>query len=585
MRLRALPLVFLILHACSDEPEVRRIPPQIEVEDEQEEPLTEIVFGDVPIEDQAEEQLFVRSVRTSVLEVKKVEIVGDHASSFSVDEEGFRVSGGKRVPVEVRFAPVAVGDLQATLVIHSDDKDRPQAEVELRGRGIDSAVRVEGCVAGDAELCAETLVIAPDTLDLGGVVAGTTRNGRISVTNLGRKAMELHSVEFEDPEQAEEWGFTLPPRTGGQTIGGLSSGGLTLGFDPPIELLGEVEIALIVKTSDRSQGEIRFPVKATVLLNDPPAVCLAVKEVIAWDGSRRGEFEPGQRVVVSPGDRLVFDARVREGCTADAQDGEAIELSWDLESDDIFPHEVEKDLDPYVVSFQAERIGAYALRLSAVDSAGQESSEDEEGVPAVVEFWVEPQTDIGLEIRWPGAPGVDLDVHLVREDGREGIFGSNDFYWARKGIIWGDHGKLSSPFLAVDDKGSLMVESVLLNVPEPGKKYSLLVHMQRDDRSPRSGEACGPGDPCGAGKRCSMTSDTVGVCMPPIEVSARLFIEREEIDLEAAGGLSSIELGSPCDTWHIGDVVWSNPPSFVPGLPVVVFEGKGVERATCHIDD
>lgn len=585
-RLGALCLLSLVLFACSEDPPIHRIPPQIAVEDEAEQPLTELAFGEVPVEDEAEERLFVRSVRPSVLEVKRLEIAGEGAEHFAVDEAGFPVGGENRAPVSVRFAPEAVGDWSATLVIHSNDRDKPRVEVALRGRGIDSAVRVEGCVAGDAALCAETQVFAPETLDLGGVVQGTVRNARITVTNLGRKPLELHEVVFEDPEAAEELGFTLPARTGGQTIGGLSSGGLTLGFDAPMDRLGEVEIALLVRTSDRSQPEVRFPIRATVLPNDPPAVCVVAREVVSWY-SGRYELVPGEPVVINPGDRLIFDARVREGCTADLQDGEDVALSWTIETDDPFTPQLEVDLDPFVASFQAERIGIYRVRLTAKDSAGQTSSADEEGVPAEVEFRVEPQTDIGLEIAWPGSPGADLDIHLVRADGREGIFGANDFYWASGEVIWGDRGKLSSPHLAVDDKGALMVETVLLNAPEANQRYSLLVHMHRDGRSPRMGPACGSMQACGDDLRCSLTStaDDVGVCMPPVEVSARLFLKGKEFDLAAGGGLTSILLGSPCDAWHVGDVLWPDPPTgeptFVPGLSVVLFEGRSVALATC----
>lgn len=581
MRYGVLPLALIWLLACSDE-QLNRIPPGIALEDEEGDALVELEFGEVPVDDEAEEVVFVRSIRASQLEVKRAEIVGDDAESFAVEGGGFLVGGGKREPLAVRFAPRKVGDLSATLVVHSDDADNPKVEVALGGRGIDSAIRVEACLSPteeDPELCAKTLVVAPEPLDLGQVVAGTPRNARVTVTNLGRKPLELESISFEKPEQAEAWGFTLPARAGdGQTIGGLSSGGLTLGFHPPSGLAEEVEIALIIKSSDRSQAELRLPVFAEVLPNAPPEVCLRVKEAQTWDGKKL-TFEAGERVVISPGDTLIFDARVREGCTADPEDGEEIELEWSVEGEGGFAFEVVPDLDPFEASFQADTIGSYLVSLTATDSIGQVGDGDAKGVPASLEFWVEPQTDIGVEIRWPKAPDVDLDVHLVRGQGREGIFGSEDFYWDNLDLNWGSNPPLSNPHLVMDDKGSLMVETMLLNAPEEGQRYSILVHMQRDARE-RIGEECGPMNPCGGGEACSLTSDEAGICMPPVEVSARLFVLKEEVELS----IKSASLGSACETWHVGDVVWTDPPTVEPGLSVIVVEGDGVRDATCYLD-
>lgn len=580
MRLSVLPLAFLFLFACSEE-KVHRIPPGIAIEAEDETELEAIDFGELPVDDQTEGLLFVRSTRATQLEVKRVEIVGKDAASFDVDDEGFKVSGRGREPLEVRFAPLAVGQLQATLVIHSDDPDRPKVEVELVGRGIDSAIRVEACLVPtdeDPELCSKTLVVAPEALDLGEVVAGTPRNARVTVTNLGRKPLELHSVVFEDPDQADAWGFTLPKRAGeGQTIGGLSSGGLVLGFHPPQDLVQEVEVALIITSSDRSQSEIRLPVMANVIPNAPPLACVRVAEAISWDGTKT-VFELGERVVISPGDSLVFDARVREGCTGDPEDGEAVDLEWSIESDDRFNHEVVPDFDPFLATFQADTIGAFTLHLRVTDSIGQVATADENGIPASVEFFVEPQTDIGAEIRWSADPGVDLDVHLVRADGPDGIFGQNDFFWDNLDVRWGASPPLSNPRLAIDDKGSLMVETVLLNAPEPDQRYSILVHLQRDGRS-RNGSSCSMTSPCGGGRLCSYSNEEEGICMPPVEVSARLFLLREEFEIP----VPTAQLGSACEFWHVGDVIWSDPPSFVPGIPTLLKAGS-VEGATCSPD-
>lgn len=586
MRCRALPLLALFLVACGSDP-VQGVAPKIQVEDEDGAPIDRLAFGDLPVDDEFGGQIFVHALTAALLEVEAIDIEGEDAKNFAVEERKLRVGGRTRSPITVSFRPTEVGELRATLVIRSNDPHAPKVEVELVGKGIDSAIRVEGCLAvtsAEPDRCTRTLVYAPDTLDMGDVVAGTPENARITVTNLGRKPLELESVEFEDPEQAEAWGFKLPDRSLTQTIGGQSSAGLILGLHPPQELVQRVEIALIVRSSDRSQPEIRFPVVANVVPNAPPEACVRVKEAIAWNGGTK-TFEPGERIVVNPGDGLVFDARVREGCSGDPEDGEDVELTWILESADGFHYEVEPDSDPFLATFHADTIGAYQLRLEVTDSIGQVATTDADGEPAIVEFWVEPQTDIGIEIRWPGAQDVDLDIHLVRRDGFEGIFGSNDFYWNNKELNWGSNPPLTSPRLAVDDKGARMVESALLNGPEKDEIYSILVHLQRDGRADRrNAPACSGSASCGEDRVCSMTNATTGVCMPPVEASVRLFLERLEVDFEALGFNPTAQLGTPCDTWHVGDVIWSDPPVFRPGSPSIYQEGDGVENATCFLD-
>ena len=67
--------------------------------------------------------------------------------------------------------------------------------------------------------------------------------------------------------------------------------------------------------------------------------------------------------------------------------------------------------------------------------------------------------------------------------------------------------------------------------------------------------------------------------MPPVEVSARLFLLREEFEIP----VPTAQLGSACEFWHVGDVIWSDPPSFVPGIPTLLKAGS-VEGATCSPD-
>lgn len=574
--------------SCGEET-VQKVSASIEVETLDGERAERVEFPVAPVGDEVVETLRVRSLSATRLEVERVEVQGVGAAHFAVDGGAFGVPGRGQRDLEVVFRPTAVGTHEATLRIHSSDPNKPTVEVALVGDAIDSAIRVEGCLASteaEPDRCAQTMVEAPDPLDLGRVVAGTPESVRIIVTNLGRKALELHSVAFEDPGQAEAYGFTLPAGLGPQTIGGLSSGGLVVGFHPPQDLVEEVEIALLLRSSDSSQEEIRFVTRADVVPNEPPVACLRFVEVRPF-GGKVEPIEPGEDVAISPGDRVVFDARVREGCSGDPEDGEEVTLTWSIEGEDGFAHDLLFEGDPFEAIYQADVIGSFVVRLEVRDGLGQVATTDEAGVPAELRFVVEPREDIGVEIRWPGGRGVDLDVHLVR-GGPGGIFGPNDFYWDNQQVTWGAEPPLSNPRLAVDDKGSRMVETVLLNHPEPGQVYSVYVHMQRDSRIERGlAPVCASTEGCTAPAVCSMTNDAQGVCLPPVEAEVRLFILRQEweFSLHNPGFTPSAALGSPCETWWVGNVRWSDPPVFEAGPPNILWEGRGVANGTCHIDD
>lgn len=578
------------LLSCSEEEPTLKIHPKIEVEDEKGEKAALLEFPAVPaLDDEVEGTLFARSLTVATLQIVGMEVKGEGAAHFEPVETAFTVPAKGRTEFAIVFRPQAVGDHTATLVIRSDDPYRPEVEVTLKGRGIDSAIQVEGCLPStptDKERCSRTFVTAPDTLSLGRVVAGTSEPARITVTNLGRKALELKSVVFENPDEAKDWGFTIPPRAGGQTIAGLSTGGFNLGFDPPKELVREVEVVLIIESSDRSRPTLRFPIRANVVPNEPPAACIKLHEFRPLMGAPR-KFLPGEEAVISPGDSIVFSARAREGCTSDPEDGEDLDLEWSIEGTDGFTYELIDEGDPFEALFHSDVIGSFTVRLVATDKVGQSADADEEGNPAELHFRVEPREDIGLEIRWPEGKGADLDIHLVLQDGINGVFGHRDFYWNNQGVTWGPNPPLSNPRL-LDDKGGRMVETVLLNQPEDGKLYSLFVHFRKDGRAGRTtARSCSPTVPCPDPQQaCSMTTDDAGVCMEPVDVQARLFILREEKDLSSiAGARASAVLGSPCDVWWIGNVRWGPAPTFEPGPPNILAKGDGVSEATCFIND
>jgi len=533
-------------------------------------------FGKVPVGQRAKLELRVNSDRPVPLVVSQIVPTSKDGSAhlaFSAKPAApFSVAGSSSSVVEVWFEPADVRHYQAELVIESDDPDRPRLTVPMAGEGIEGAIRVVGCLTSDADptRCADTLVEAPTVLDMGEVVAGQHERVQVTIQNLGVDVLEVHSVGFADEAAAGAAGFAIDDKfRRAVAISRLSNQTFQVEFTPPLGAKGEVEARVAIASSDRRTPRVELPLRVEVVPNRPPLACVVVREIVSASGQVR-EPPPGP-VIVEPTETVILDADARPGCTADPEDGKDVTLAFDLDGPDAYGRLDPVPGAPMRRSFRAEVIGSYTVTLEAADSLGAIGAEDENGVPAVAAFEVRPRQDIALEIKW-AAENVDLDVHFVRgENGFDALWSDVDdcAILAACGPgeqpLWGLQPPVTSPRLAIDDQGGgSLVETVLLNGPEPSTSYWIFAHFYDDRRPERSsapscsadGPACEGGAVCAAGR-----------CMPPVEASARIFSKGIELELGPAG---TIELEQPCDTWVVAKVTW--PPDSEGEIVVHPFE-------------
>jgi hypothetical protein len=125
--------------------------------------------------------------------------------------------------------------------------------------------------------------------------------------------------------------------------------------------------------------------------------------------------------------------------------------------------------------FKAATLGEYELGLFVTD----EDTYDSEN-PAGVIIEVVPWEDLKIDLQWD-LTGVDLDLHLIGPEGE--YFGESDCFYGNPSPDWGVEGdSTDNPNLAIDDEGSNLTETILLERPEQGV-YSIGVHYVNSKES------------------------------------------------------------------------------------------------------
>ncbi len=576
----------LLAAGCGSDP-LRRASPAIALETGDAAHADELLFGRVPLEEELSKSFTVRSVLTVPLEVHEIRVVdedGLSAGAFTVERPlRFTVPGTQGKEVSISFRPTEVRRYNAAVVVSSSDPNRPEMRLSLSGEGIEAAISVIGCLPNEGEerdRCSRTMVEAPSPLPIGEVVAGQHARIQITIGNLGVDTLQITSVGFANKTSAAAAGFSLREQDRGPTgVAARTSQTLFVDFDPPADLEGPVSTTVVIISSDRRQPSVELPLDAMVVPNRPPLACLTIREIRRQGGEVEVVDPDAGPVVVGPTDSLLLDAAVRQGCTGDPEDGDDLSLAWEMDGPDRYGRLEAVPGAPMQRLFKAEVIGTYEVAVVATDRYGATSGVDEAGVEAKVAFAVKPQQDLAVELRWPDAEDVDLDLHLVRGD-ISGLWSdANDCSWRNPSPAWGSTQPLSNPRLAIDDQGGAsLIETVLLNHPEPGVSYWIVAHFYEDKRS-RSGAACTVGGAaCALGKVCS-----AGVCMDPVEVGVRIFVEGEERTNE--GFEATRELAGPCDTWLVGRVTWrSEPvgPVLLSSFDTVYPQGA-IEGAVCDV--
>ena len=578
LRVLAWSALALPLLACGSEA-TRRVSPDllIRAEPGPGPAVEEVPFGRVPVGTPLTRTIHATSGQPVDLEVGRLRIEGADATSFRVEPEGpFVLADMASRPLSIRFLPKEVRLHQAVLVIPSNDPDG-DTRVRLFGEGVSGDVRLIACLPSTAEAperCRDTQVEPPAPLDLGQVVEGQLQTALVTVFNDGAGPLRVTDISFREPTAAAAVGFSfLTTVAGPVTVAPLTSVEFRVGLAPLATALGPVATEVRVATDDPDQPAIDAAIRAIAVENQPPVACVAIRQIVRRDGSVV-DLAPGDPVPqVLPLDRVILDGRVRDGCSADPEDGTMVTQEWTVEAPGVPPLLENVPGEPFRRSIVPEVPGVHRVALAVTDRLGKRADVDGAGVPAVAAFEVVMPKDVGVYALWPEAPFVDLDLHFVHPSSTlwaDDADGPSDCHWANPSPNWGDPStRVDDPLLAVDDIGSgALVEAVELDDPEPGARYQLHVHFAGDRRVQTGAPVCADEGDCAPELVCSG-----GRCLPPVPVNVELWLKGAKLELPPSFATPQL-LVEPCDTWFVGVIEWpatvGGAPSFLPAPPGTV---------------
>jgi hypothetical protein len=281
--------------------------------------------------------------------------------------------------------------------------------------------------------------------------------------------------------------------------------------DPAKAEVGDFTALLVVTSNDPAQPTIKIPIKAH---GDPakvPTACVNVLSVTqrtyTVDASGRPTLQfaavPAMKwrdpadpttIHVRPGMKLILTSRVTKynamtdqfeidtaaeqmsPCTADPQ-GDVLTRTWALTAR---PMRSGANLTPINSgtdsTIELDSVGAYTVGFLAVDSLNLRAT-------AGFNIDAQPQDDLFAQLEWTNKVGVDLDLHLLVDQG-PGITGkatpfcSQDCFFLNQGPTWfspttGDE----IPHLIRDDQGNAGgIESTDLIKAPPGSSFRVGVH-------------------------------------------------------------------------------------------------------------
>ncbi|MDO9576506.1 MAG: C25 family cysteine peptidase [Candidatus Cloacimonadales bacterium] len=133
-----------------------------------------IDFGGVVLGELSSETLVVSNLGNAVLHVSEVELV---SAVFSTDLDDFSVAPGEAQDLVITYEPDDTEPDFATLILHSDDPENPEVEVELSGESL-------------YPICQ----ILPVLINFGEVDLGETITDTIYIQNTGTADLDVTSI-------------------------------------------------------------------------------------------------------------------------------------------------------------------------------------------------------------------------------------------------------------------------------------------------------------------------------------------------------------------------------------------------------
>lgn len=561
----------LSVSACKCGPEVAKVNPSLGVTP------AGLDFRQVKVGDS--KQLTVRleaQTRTAVV-FSSIAIEGGGAGAYRLGTTPTQLESLGSGTLTITFTPPAVAAFTASLVLNSNDPDRPATRIALAGEGALPKLELSLDCQGPRG-CTSSVVVDPPSIDFGmePLVRPTpldpTRLPTVVIVNAGAVALQVSGAAFGGTDAAAfSVAGNVPFPAAGVTLEAAAGFNLPIRFVPTSELQTSYSAELVITSDDPDRPSVTVQLRGTLKPNQPPVVCanlIRVVPQIVGDGIRdfsastdwaplltppAGGYDFTANRDVRPDELVVFSATSDSAdatrCSADPEDGRTgLTYRWRLIAT---PPGAQGLAIAGAATAQAQlrpiATGEYTLELTVTDSRMSSTV-------VTMRFAVAIKQDLVAQLQWEGFAGVDLDLHLVRPsavtsgDPFTGAFtffnagtsgktaGDLNGYAKRTretnaglgfDFDWGQLGASDDPLLNLDDRGDgQLIENASLNDPQHDPEcatasctYRVMVHFFNDARSHLSPPACvvDGGVGCLDGDACSCASGSrcVAESAPP----------------------------------------------------------------------
>lgn len=456
------------------------------------------------------------------------DFVDADGNAFSVADAPATVMAQRSVDGHVAFLPTTQGRFAATLVVRTDDLDRPELRLPVIGRG------------GPPEIQAN-----PQEVDFGVVNEGPGAGRTVKLQNIGFDTLHIDRVSVRDVRT--DGGTNLvpvfslvDPPAGGAEVEVGAEVFVQVRMDPNEEaLLASLDAALhgvlVVESDAENAPVLEVPLFGTPnLAPRAAAVELATRRTVVKVGLGQDVIIDGNDTTDPEGDPFVFAWELVErpagsdaflvGALIGADCAVDEECEWDDGYRCIEGSTTGRCRQVARTRVKPDIVGTYRVRLTATDSRG---------AVGTAEVTILPR-DLSLVLTWgvtddatcfrPGSPEcealsseterrlyccgqTDIDLHLVRPGGGLGDYGAcpasctvdnvnqcfedsdanvsacrqfgSDCAYANRYPEWGMPGRADDPRLDIDDPRGFGPESITLNEPEDGA-YTAVVHFCLD---------------------------------------------------------------------------------------------------------
>jgi hypothetical protein len=660
--LGALALV-LTVSACQCGPPVSKVNPSLGVAP------AGLDFGQVKVGDSKVLTLRLEARTLTAVNLSSITLEGSGASAYRLGTKPTQLDPLGSGTLTVTFTPLSVAAFTGVLVLTSDDPDRPVTRVALAGEGAMPQLKLTLDCQLQARGCTSTVVQDPASIDFGAeplvrlVPIDPTKLPTVVVVNEGAVPLVVKSASFRGMDAAafSVAGNAMFP-DGGVTLEAASGFNLPLRFVPTSEQQASYAAELVIASDDPDRPVVTVQLRGTLKPNQPPVVCANLVRVVPPTESLEQPREYGGTQNwaplltapdagydftvtrdVRPNELALFsalsDASEVTKCTSDPEDARmGLSWQWTLTG---WPAGSQAPALSGATTSQAQlrpaATGLYTLELAVTDSRASTTR-------VTMRFAVSVKQDLVAQLEWPGAAGVDLDLHLVRPsavdagDPFSGAFAFfsagpagktsgdvNGYAWEVRNtnvaagftFDWGQAGAADDPTLNVDERGTgPLVENISLNSPEHDPlcatsacTYRVMVHFFDDKRAFATpptcvvdgGVGCRDGEQCGCAttERCVAASAPPGAvalgsgrCYPAPKPVVKLFFRGSPtaaavLPLDTLVPSDELLLGAPCQLWHVADVAWpaasaigSLPDGGTPPPQVIAVGVDGTGRIT-----